>query len=95
MKKTIALMFSLAATIIALSPTMAAAQTSSTGDVDTANSFIDRLREIMDICAQQAQSDEALSISCMNIINDFNNHMAQLFDEEQNDIGQIMLGSNP
>ena len=95
MKTTIASIFSLAALIIVFSPTITAAQTSSTGDINTASSFIDRFREIMDICTQQAQSDPALSIACANIINDFNAHMAQLFDEEQNDIGQVMLGGNP
>jgi hypothetical protein len=94
MKTTIVLMFSLAAVIIVFSPTMTAAQTSSTGDINTASSFIDRLREIMNICTQQAQIDPALSIACTNIINDFNGHMAQLFDEEQNNIGQLMLGGN-
>jgi hypothetical protein len=100
MKTAIALMFPLAAAIVALSPTMtAAAQTSSSsmGDddnINTASSFLDRLREIMDICAEQAQSDVTLSLACTNIINDFNNHMTELFDEEQNDIGQVMLGGN-
>ena len=48
----------------------------------------------MDICAEQAQSDVTLSLACTNIISDFNNHMTELFDEEQNDIGQVMLGGN-
>jgi hypothetical protein len=80
--------------IIALSPAMAAAQTSSMSNVDTAMSFMDRLNGIMDVCAEQAQSNVALFTPCMNIINDFNNHMTQLFEEEQNDMAQILLAGN-
>ena len=72
----------------------AAAQVSSSSDIDTAMSFMDKLQGIIDICVEQAQSNMALFTPCMNIIYNFNNHMTQLFEEAPNDIGQILLAGN-